>query len=246
MRNIRNILLSLIVAIAGVIPATTVQASDTDLGGVSAQSAEPRSTTLPTVPTKWKTVTFKMGPSIKYWTKVAQCETRQDWQDGGNWGGGLGIARSTWKAYGGQEFASHPSKATVLEQSLFAALCPILGKNTVEEVARHFEHTADQELKHAWGHLELLVGKPSTKECLQMAIDGETYEFTEMYPQFQAIAETEGLMHAAQIAKEQIQESQEHALQFTDVLNKAEKRFAALKRVEEKHADAYKQVLGGL
>jgi rubrerythrin len=115
-----------------------------------------------------------------------------------------------------------------------------------EEVAKHFEHTADQELLHAWGHLELLVGKPSTKECLQMAIDGETYEFTEMYPQFQAIAETEGLHHAAQIAKEQIQESQEHALQFMDVLNKAEKRFAALKRVEERHANAYKQVLGGL
>ena len=30
------------------------------------------------------------------------------------------------------------NKATVLDQSLFAALCPILGKNTVEEVARHF------------------------------------------------------------------------------------------------------------
>lgn len=110
-----------------------------------------------------------------------------------------------------------------------------------EEVARHFEHTADQELLHAWGHLELLVGKPSTKECLQMAIDGETYEFTVMYPQFRAIAETEGLHHAAQIAKEQIQESQEHAAQFMDVLNKAEKRFAALKRVEERHANAYKQ-----
>lgn len=115
-----------------------------------------------------------------------------------------------------------------------------------EDVARHFEHTADQEIKHAWGHLELLVGKPSTKECLQMAIEGETYEFTEMYPQFQAIAETEGLHHAAQIAKEQIQESQEHAAQFMDVLNKAERRFAALKRVEERHANAYKQVLGGL
>lgn len=33
-----------------------------------------------------------------------------------------------------------------------------------EEVARHFEHTADQELQHAWGHLELLIGKPSTQE----------------------------------------------------------------------------------
>ena len=133
MRNIRNILLSLIVAIAGVIPATTVQASDKDLGGVSAQSAEPRSTTLPTVPTKWKTVTFKMGPSIKYWTKVAQCETNQDWQDGGNWGGGLGIAKSTWKAYGGQEFASHPSKATVLEQIVVANRIAVFGYQTKDE-----------------------------------------------------------------------------------------------------------------
>ena len=47
-----------------------------------------------------------------------------------------------------------------------------------EDVALHFEHTADQELKHAWGHLELLIGRPSTKECLEKAIEGETYEFT--------------------------------------------------------------------
>ena len=33
-----------------------------------------------------------------------------------------------------------------------------------DEVASHFWHTADQELLHAWGHLELLIGKPSTKE----------------------------------------------------------------------------------
>ena len=61
-----------------------------------------------------------------------------------------------------------------------------------EDVAKHFEHTADQEIKHAWGHLELLIGKPTTKECLQKAIDGETYEFTEMYPQFESIAVAEG------------------------------------------------------
>lgn len=112
-----------------------------------------------------------------------------------------------------------------------------------EDVAKHFEHTADQEIKHAWGHLELLIGKPSTKECLQKAIDGETYEFTEMYPQFLAIAETEGIHHAAQIAKEQIAESQEHAEQFMEVLSKAEKRFAALAKVEKRHAEAYQQVL---
>jgi len=115
-----------------------------------------------------------------------------------------------------------------------------------EEVAKHFEHTADQELKHAWGHLELLVGKPNTKECLEKAIAGETYEYTQMYPQFQVIAETEGNMHAAQIAKEQIAESMEHAEQFMEVLAKAEKRFAALAKVEQRHAAAYQQVLENL
>lgn len=115
-----------------------------------------------------------------------------------------------------------------------------------EEIARHFEHTADQELLHAWGHLELLVGKPNTRECLEKAIEGETYEFTQMYPQFKAIAELEGNMHAAQIAKEQITESQAHAEQFMAVLNKAEKRFAALAKVEQRHAAAYQQVLESL
>ncbi len=54
-----------------------------------------------------------------------------------------------------------------------------------EDVAKHFEETANQEIKHAWGHLELLIGRPDTKECLRKAIDGETYEYTEMYPQME-------------------------------------------------------------
>jgi len=115
-----------------------------------------------------------------------------------------------------------------------------------EDVARHFEHTADQEIKHAWGHLELLIGKPSTKECLEKAIEGETYEFTQMYPQFQAIAESEGNIEAAKEAHEQIEESKEHAREFIEILEKAEKRFAALKKVEERHANAYKKVLEAL
>jgi len=115
-----------------------------------------------------------------------------------------------------------------------------------EDVAKHFEETADQEIKHAWGHLELLIGKPSTKECLEKAIAGETYEYTEMYPQFHAIAVREGELKAADVALEQIGESKEHAEQFKKVLSLAEKRFAALKKVEERHANAYKNVLGGL
>ena len=115
-----------------------------------------------------------------------------------------------------------------------------------DDIASHFWHTADQELLHAWGHLELLIGKPSTKECLEKAIQGETYEYTEMYPQFHAIAVKEHDMKSAGVALEQIKESKEHAEQFAAVLAKAEKRFAALAKVEKRHAEAYKQKLGEL
>jgi rubrerythrin len=115
-----------------------------------------------------------------------------------------------------------------------------------EEVAKHFEHTADQEILHAWGHLELLVGKPDTRRCLEMAIEGETYEFTTMYPDFEREAVFEGNNEAAVEARLQTEESKQHAEEFIAVLKKAEKRFAALKRVEERHANAYKQKLGEL
>jgi rubrerythrin len=112
-----------------------------------------------------------------------------------------------------------------------------------EEVAKHFEHTADQELLHAWGHLELIVGKPTTKECLEMAIEGETYEYTTMYPNMEADAMMEGSNEVAKEIRGQIEESKEHAAEFAEVLAKAQKRFKALKGVEKRHAEAYQQVL---
>ena len=115
-----------------------------------------------------------------------------------------------------------------------------------EDIAQHFEHTADQELLHAWGHLELLIGKPSTRECLEKAIEGETYEFTTMYPDFESMAIKEGELAAAKEAQEQIAESKEHAEQFAAILVKAEKRFAALARVEKRHAAAYQSKLEAL
>lgn len=111
-----------------------------------------------------------------------------------------------------------------------------------EEVAKHFEHTADQEILHAWGHLELLIGKPSTKHCLELAIEGETHEYTEMYPRMEEEAELEGNEDALLEARLQTAESKEHAEKFKAVLAKAEKRFAALTKVEKRHAEAYQQV----
>ena len=115
-----------------------------------------------------------------------------------------------------------------------------------EDVAKHFEETADQEIKHAWGHLELLIGKPNTKECLEKAIEGETYEYTEMYPGFVERAKAEQNIEAVKEFNEQGRESNLHAQQFKAVLDKAEKRFAALAKVEKRHAQAYQQVLEAL
>jgi rubrerythrin len=112
-----------------------------------------------------------------------------------------------------------------------------------EDVALHFEHTADQELLHAWGHLELLVGKPDVKQCLEMAIAGETHEFTTMYPTMQAEAIAEGNTAAASEAADQTAESKQHAEEFAAVLAQAQRRFTALAKVEQRHAAAYTQVL---
>ena len=60
-----------------------------------------------------------------------------------------------------------------------------------------------------------------------------------MYPNFEAVALAERDMEAAKEARLQIEESREHAEQFKQVLATAQKRFAALKRVEQRHAEAY-------
>ncbi len=113
------------------------------------------------------------------------------------------------------------------------------------EVAEVFERTAEQETAHAFGHLDLLYPKAelTVERMLQLAIDGETYEYTEMYPKFRHLAEQEGHTAAVRELDEQIAESQEHAERFAKTLATAAKRFAALAKVEEKHANHYRDTL---
>ena len=110
-----------------------------------------------------------------------------------------------------------------------------------EETARTFEETANQEVAHAFGHLDLLYPRAdmTPARALQIAIDGETYEYTEMYPGFRQTAQAEGNAAAVAEMDEQIAESKVHAAQFRATLEKAQRRFAALARVEERHAAHY-------
>ncbi len=49
-------------------------------------------------------------------------------------------------------------------------------------IARLFRTTAEAERIHAEGHLKSLDGVGTTADNLKAAIEGETYEFTEMHP----------------------------------------------------------------
>lgn len=117
-----------------------------------------------------------------------------------------------------------------------------------EATAKIFEDTAAQEVQHAFGHLDLLYPPSSITpaRALEIAIEGETYEYSEMYPGFRKTAVEEGNGAAVAEIDEQIAESKEHAEQFKATLEKAAKRFSALAKVEERHANHYKQALENL
>lgn len=127
----------------------------------------------------------------------------------------------------------------------FAKLARAAG---AEEVAKIFEATAEQEIMHAFGHLDLLYPKHllTPAKSLEIAIEGETYEYTEMYPKFRHLAVEEGNSAAVAEFDEQIAESKEHADAFRRTLEVAAKRFAALAKVEERHANHYRAALAAV
>ena len=72
----------------------------------------------------------KKGGSIAFWEAVSWCETNHDWNDGGYFSGGLGMAQSVWEGYGGRQFASRPPKATKHEQIIVANRMAFFGYQT--------------------------------------------------------------------------------------------------------------------
>jgi rubrerythrin len=149
------------------------------------------------------------------------------------------------KTYQNLEAAFAGESMAHIKYRYFAKLARAAGD---EETARTFEETANQEVAHAFGHLDLLypANEMSPAKALQIAIEGETYEYSEMYPGFKKTAIEEGNDVAVAEIDEQIEESRVHAEQFKAVLEKAAKRFAALAKVEERHANHYQQALNAL
>ena len=60
------------------------------------------------------------------------------------------------------------------------------------QVAKLFRAAAEAETVHAHAHLRAMGGIKTTTENLQAAIEGEGFEFQQMYPKFLSEAESEG------------------------------------------------------
>ena len=97
------------------------------------------------------------------------------------------------------------------------------------EIAEVFEETAKNEKEHAEVIAKLLSVIGSSKENLLAAIQGETYEYTDMYPHFEKDALEEGELEAANYFKLVQQVEEMHAKRF-QALSDALANNALLKR----------------
>ena len=86
-----------------------------------------------------------------------------------------------------------------------------------------FRDTSEAETGHAFGHLDFLkeVGDPATGQPigatdlnLKSAVEGETYEFTQMYPGFAKTAREEGFEEIAEWFETLAKAEKSHAGRF--------------------------------
>lgn len=99
------------------------------------------------------------------------------------------------------------------------------------EVSALFRSVAEGETAHALRHFDYMrkVGDPVTKVpvpdvkgMLNSAVEGETYEFTSMYPEFAKAARQEGFEEVAKWFETLVKAERAHAGKFKEALNKLE------------------------
>ena len=92
------------------------------------------------------------------------------------------------------------------------------------DVGGLFRDTSEAETGHAFGHLDFLkeVGDPctgvpigTTEKNLKSAVEGETYEYTEMYPGFAKTARNEGFVELAEWFETLAKAEKSHAGRFS-------------------------------
>ncbi len=108
----------------------------------------------------------------------------------------------------------------------FANMADIAGAT---DVANIFRHTAEGETGHAHGHMEYLIeggaGDPATGmpakdiiQALESSIEGETHEYTDMYPGMAKTAREEGFDEIADWFETLAKAERSHAGKFKKTL----------------------------
>ncbi len=153
-------------------------------------------------------------------------------------------AKNLSEAFAGESMANR-------KYLFFADVARKLG---MSELAKLFRETANQETEHAFAHFrlihpELVVEDPESlsesekkaiaSRCLELAIEGETYEYTTMYPEFAKAASEDRDNDAVAEFQSQEEESRQHATNF----RKAAHNFGLLTHIENHHANQYTEAL---
>ncbi|MDZ8024444.1 MAG: rubrerythrin family protein [Nostoc sp. DedQUE11] len=154
-------------------------------------------------------------------------------------------------AFGGESMANR-------KYLFFAEVARQLG---FTDLAKLFKETAEQETEHAFAHFkllhpELVVDDPAAltdeqkreivSRCLSLAIEGETYEYTTMYPEFAADAQRDaygGKSQRDNLAAEEFLKQAKESTDHANTFREAAHRFGLLKFIENYHADRYGEAL---
>ena len=103
-------------------------------------------------------------------------------------------------------------------RNMYTYFAKVARKEGYHYIAKIFEETAINEMRHAKDEFVLAGGLGDTVANLKKAVEGEDYETTTMYQDFAATAEEEGNKQAAIL-------------------------FRMIARVEAEHRDRYKKIL---
>lgn len=95
-------------------------------------------------------------------------------------------------------------------------------KDGYNQIADIFEETAHNEMAHAKIWFKLLGGIGTTAQNLEDAANGESYEFTDMYPTFAKEAREEGFDRIADLFEGVAQIEKHHEERYRKLLNNVE------------------------
>ncbi len=121
--------------------------------------------------------------------------------------------KNLWEAFAGESQARN-------KYTYFASVAK---KEGYEQISGIFLETADNEKEHAKMAFKFLDGLGDTAANLKAAADGENYEWSEMYKEFEKTAREEGFAEIADFFHEVAEVEEEHEKRYLQLLARLEK-----------------------